>query len=397
MTLFNSSRTKQASFKKAKFFFESSNIKGGIKFAEYEYPRTDRRDIEELGKMLKKITINGLVDCNVNYKSRDKLQQAFDEPEAGTLSLPFYKKLYGYVVEYSFSDTTDEVGYTKFTCEFVEITKEKELQKTGKGFISSLKSNILGKYEESFDKGFESVKNAKEKFDSATETLKDIANEVSQVATAVAGAGDSLGDFTTSINQIVSSANQLVQSPKTLFKNIKTAFDNLSGAFASSKDLFKACKNMFNMNEKDRTQIGNSQYSIDIRNNQNLLNQAVKINALTLAYQTSTDIDYLSTQEINDVINDLELGYSQLDLSNITDRTIIDNLHQMRFNAISELNEISLSVPNIIDYQVNSPAPLNNILYSLYGNDDNKDVIISINNFRDTSNISGTIKVLKYE
>ena len=68
MTLFNQSRTKTATFRKANFIFVDSSIKGGIKFAEYEYPNNNRRDLEQLGGMLKKITISGLIDCNVNYK-----------------------------------------------------------------------------------------------------------------------------------------------------------------------------------------------------------------------------------------------------------------------------------------------------------------------------------------
>mgnify|MGYP000447800864 FL=1 len=59
MTLFNNSKIKPASFKKAKFLFDTSNIKGGIKFAEFEYPKTDKRDIETLGRMLKKISFPG--------------------------------------------------------------------------------------------------------------------------------------------------------------------------------------------------------------------------------------------------------------------------------------------------------------------------------------------------
>jgi prophage DNA circulation protein len=99
MTLFNNSKLKIAQFKNAKFFLDNSNLKGGIKFAEFEYPKTDKRDIESLGRLLKKISIRCVIDCNKNYIARDKLQKAFDEPKDGNLSLPFYKKFYGYVTE----------------------------------------------------------------------------------------------------------------------------------------------------------------------------------------------------------------------------------------------------------------------------------------------------------
>lgn len=394
MTLFNQSRTKTATFRKANFIFVDSSIKGGIKFAEYEYPNNNRRDLEQLGGMLKKITISGLIDCNVNYKKRDKLQKIFDEPKAGLLSLPFYKKMHGYITEYSFNDSNNAVGQTGFTCEFVEVSKDKKNKKTGKGFLANLKSKILGKYEEQFDKAWEVVANVKEKFDSAVETTKNVANKMNQIASSVAGAGDSLGDFSTSVNEIINSANKLVNSPKALFSNFKVAFDNLGVAYNSSKDLFNVCKNLFGIDEKDRTQIGNSIVSQDIRNNQNLINQAIRINALTLAYQTAIDIDYSNTQEINDVIASLENGFSLIDLS--IDREIIDLLHSLRYNAINELNQLRLSVPNVVEYEVKNPTPLINILFNLYGNDDNKDTIIAINNFQDTSSVVGNIKVLKY-
>jgi len=394
MTLFNQSRTKTATFRKANFIFVDSSIKGGIKFAEYEYPNNNRRDLEQLGGMLKKITISGLIDCNVNYKKRDKLQKIFDEPKAGLLSLPFYKKMHGYITEYSFNDSNNAVGQTGFTCEFVEVSKDKKNKKTGKGVLANLKSKILGKYEEQFDKAWEVVANVKEKFDSAVETTKNVANKMNQVASSVAGAGDSLGDFSSSVNEIINSANKLVNSPKALFSNFKVAFDNLGVAYNSSKDLFNVCKNFFGIDEKDRVQIGNSIVSQEIRNNQNLINQAVRINALTLAYQTAVDIDYSNTQEINDVIASLENGFSLIDLS--IDREIIDLLHSLRYNAINELNQLRLSVPNVVEYEVKNPTPLINIVFNLYGNDDNKDTIIAINNFQDTSSVVGNIKVLKY-
>ena len=395
MTLFNNSKIKPASFKKAKFLFDTSNIKGGIKFAEFEYPKTDKRDIETLGKMLKKISVNCFIDCNKNYNQRDKLQQAFDNPKAGYLSLPFYKKFYGYVVEYSFNDAKNAVGNTSVSFEFVEISKYGKNKKNGKGFLATLKSKILGKYEEQFDKAIATVKDKKEKFDSAVDTLKKVANKINQVASAIGGAGDSLGDFSTAINEIVNSSINLVKSPKILAQNVKTAFDNLSVAYTSSKDLFKVCRNLFNINEKDRNQIGNSQNSIDIRNNQDLINQLIKINALTLAYETSANIDYSNTQELNQVIADLEFGFSQI--GSIADRSIIDDLQALRYEAINYLNELALSVPNVVDYEVIASTPLTKILFNLYGNDDNKDIIISLNNINDTSSITGTIKVLKYE
>jgi len=394
--LYNKSRAKASSYKNIKFLYTDSTLDGGIKHKIFEYPRSEKREIETYGKRLKTISVSGIISIHKNNSNRDKLENAFNDGEAGTLSLPFDKKYYGIITDYKFSTNKSEVGSVNVNFTFVELSKEDKLNKVGKGLIANLKSKILGSYEEDFDKAWQNVKNAKEKFDSATDTLNDIAETISNVASGVAGAGDSLGDFSTAINQIINSSAQLVRSPKLLIGNIKIAFDNLSSSFSSDNQLFKACKELFDIDVKDRIQTGNSAFSQSIRSNQQLLNQSVRLNALLTGYEASVNQSYNNNIEIQNTLADIENGFNNIDLTLINDRTIIDNLQEARYNVVDYLNNLTLSTPNIIEYNVIGYKPLVNILFDLYGVDyqDRKQDIINLNNFSNVDNITGLIKIV---
>lgn len=387
MTTFNRKRFREASFKKAKFEFKSSSADGGIKFADFDYP-SSKREIKYLGTRKKDFTIECYTNDSKNFKARDNLIKKLEDKKAGLLKHPLLGNFYCYAISYSCKDSINELGKTDFTIEFRQVDTDNALLKKSKGFLESLKSNILGKYEDVFDKAWDNVKNAKEKFDSAVDTLKDVSEKINNVANTISSAGDSFGDFATSINQIIGSANNLVQSPRILASNLKTAFQNLGVAYNSSKDLFNVCKNLFNINEKDRDVIGNSENSIAIRNNQEELNKMVQVYAIATALDACVNIDYENTDEINQVINDIAIDFSEYDVA------VKSSLIQMRAEAISILYEQAVSLPNVIYYNIDKPKSINLVVYSIYGSLEKKEAIRKLNNIQDSRFVSGQIKIL---
>ncbi len=59
------------------------------------------------------------------------------------------------------------------------------------------------------------------------------------------------------------------------------------------------------------------------------------------------------------------------------------------------LNDLLLSLPRIIEYKT-QPNNLTSIVYDFYGNLDNLEIIRRLNKIKDTSRVSGTIKILSY-
>lgn len=394
MTIFNTARLPDGQFREAFFFYQESSGSGGRKTQTHEYPNKTERYVEDLGGLEKKFTLNVFTDDNVSYSERDDLIKALDEAGVGTLVHPSFGDLEVVVVGYTFTESVKELGITKFTINF-EVASQNILPTkitATKGFLAQLKSDILGDNEKAFDKGWKSVKNAKAKFDSGVKTLKRTANKINNVAKQIQGLGDSFADLTTSLNQIVNSAKKLVQAPSVLASNLRTAFNNLGVAFKNSKDLFNTTKKLFGFNERDQAIVGNSQIQKDIKTNQDQLNNFVNVAVLATAYDASVNIEYNNLQELNQVIADLENGFNQL--PDTIDKNLRDALLQMKIEATNIFSELAISLPNVANYNVINPISLNNLIFKLYGSLELKETIRLLNNFGDTSQIQGNIKIL---
>lgn len=394
MTIFNTARLPDGQFREAFFFYQESSGSGGRKTQTHEYPNKTERYVEDLGGLEKKFTFNVYTDDNVSYSERDDLIKALDEAGVGTLVHPSFGDLQVVVVGYTFTESVKELGITKFTINF-EVASQNILPTettATKGFLAKLKSDILGDNEKAFDDGWKSVKNAKAKFDSGVKTLKRTANKINNIAKQIQGAGDSFADLTTSLNQIVNSANKLVQAPSVLASNLRTAFDNLGVAFKNSKDLFNTTKKLFGFNESDQAIVGNSQIQKDIKTNQDQLNNFVNVAVLATAYDASVNIEYNNLQELNQVIADLENGFNQL--PDTIDKNLRDALLQMKIEATNIFSQLAISLPNVANYNVINPISLNNLIFKLYGSLELKETIRLLNNFGDTSQIQGNIKIL---
>lgn len=394
MTIFNTARLPDGQFRDAFFFYQESSGSGGRKTQTHEYPNKTERYVEDLGGLEKKFTLNVFTDDNVSYSERDDLIKELDKAGVGTLVHPSFGDLEVVVVGYTFAESVKELGITKFTINFEVASQNVLPTKTTatKGRLAQLKSDILGDNEKAFDDGWQSVKNAKAKFDSGVKTLKRTANKINNIAKQIQGAGDSFADAITSLNQIVNSANKLVQAPSVLASNLRTSFDNLGVAFKNSKDLFNTTKKLFGFNESDQAIVGNSQIQKDIKTNQDQLNNFVNVAVLATAYDASVNIEYNNLQELNQVIADLENGFNQL--PDTIDKNLRDALLQMKIEATNIFSELAISLPNVASYNVINPISLNNLIFKLYGSLELKETIRLLNNFGDTSQIQGNIKIL---
>jgi uncharacterized protein YukE len=394
MTIFNTARLPDGQFRDAFFFYQESSGSGGRKTQTHEYPNKTERYVEDLGGLEKKFTLNVFTDDNVSYSERDALIKELDKAGVGTLVHPSFGDLEVVVVGYTFAESVKELGITKFTINFEVASQNVLPTKTTatKGRLAQLKSDILGDNEKAFDDGWQSVKNAKAKFDSGVKTLKRTANKINNIAKQIQGAGDSFADAITSLNQIVNSANKLVQAPSVLASNLRTSFDNLGVAFKNSKDLFNTTKKLFGFNESDQAIVGNSQIQKDIKTNQDQLNNFVNVAVLAIAYDASVNIEYNNLQELNQVIADLENGFNQL--PDTIDKNLRDALLQMKIEATNIFSQLAISLPNVASYNIINPISLNNLIFKLYGSLELKETIRLLNNFGDTSQIQGNIKIL---
>lgn len=394
MSLIDLATLAEGNYKGASFHYQTNEITGGRKKISHEYPGKKERFVEDNGGLEKKFSLTVWTDDNTSFGQRDALIEALENEDLGTLEFQTFSQEDVAAIDYTMRDEIKMAGVSQFTINFEKSSPQVfPSQLAGnKGFLANLKSKILGDSEAKFDSAFASVKNAKQKFDSATTNVKAAARKINAASKRVQAAGNSFSDFTTSINQVVSSVNSLVQSPAILANKINSALSNLQLAYDNSKDAFNVFKGMFGFSQEDQNADGNSQTQKDIKNNQNQLNNLINVGVLAIAYEAAANIDFADVDELNQVQSDLENGWNSL--PETIDPDILKTLITMRIEAAKLFADLSIGLPNVIDYEVLNPTSLNVLVYQLYGSLDLKNTIRDLNNFRDTSAVSGTIKVL---
>lgn len=393
MTIFNTARLPQCTIGGVKVFYKESTVSGGRKTVTHEYPDTNTRYVEDLGKLEKTYNIEAVVNTNVSFSDRDKLLTVLEKGGLVTIIHPAFNKKQVVLKNYSLVDSTVSLGICSFSLSFEEASLNKlpSTVKGNAGFLDKLKAGVLDGSSNFFGVTWKDVTDAKESFDSAVATLSNTANEMQRTAQLVQGSTDTFSDFTTAINEVIDGARALVQTPAVLASKIKASMNNLSIAYNSAGDLFVVLENFFGFNGADSTVTGSSSLQKQIASNQNAIQNIFQAQSLALAYNAGANIAYKTLDELSAVITSLENGFDLL--PSTVDRDTYKLLLQMRIEAMNIFNKLAIGLPKVTDYTTNK-VPLNILVYSLYGSLDNKNTIKELNSFKDTSSISGTIKIL---
>lgn len=379
-------------------YLQSTTLRGGRKKISNEYPFRKERFVQDLGALERKFTLVLFTDDNTGFDDKNDLLIELEAEGNIEMVHPEYGELIvqclGYTCENNY---INESGISRFTIE-IEVASDNISPSdalANKGFLANLKSAILGKNEEKFNQAFKSVKNAKRKLDKAVKSIKKISNQMNSIAKKVQGLGDSFADFTTSLNQIANSAKSLAQTPSILSSKLTASLNNLQTAYSNSKDAFNVVKDLVGFDAGEKQANGNSQEQQDIVNNQNQLSNLISVGAMATILDSSVNIEFESIQDLQQVINDIESAFASLPKT--IDREVYNDLLTMKIEANKVFNQLSLTLPNITDYEVINPININKLCYLLYNNLDKKQSLIALNNIKETSLVSGKIKIFTNE
>jgi prophage DNA circulation protein len=366
-------------------YLQSTTCNGGRKVVSNEYPYRDLRYIQDLGGLERKFTINVITDDSEGFENKKKLLKMLDDGGQLEMSHPDYGDLKVFCLSYTAENNyINEVGLTRISLN-LEVASLNIFPLTAKkkGFLARLKSAILGKNEEKFNKAWKAVKKVKGTFDNTVKTMNSVSKKMKQVAKKIQGAGDGFGKFTSGLNDLALSAKQLVQSPTLLVANLKANFNNLATAYSTAKDVFNIAKDLAKLNFDDINMDGNSQQ----------ITNYIVSSAMATCYEQVVLIDYKTTDEIDIAIKELETAFKNM--PSTIDKDIYDLLNQARIEAMNTLNALAISLPSLNKININNPISLTNLCYSLYGNLDLLETISKLNKIIDPTAISGDIWILK--
>jgi prophage DNA circulation protein len=394
MTIVNIAKYPRAQFRNIEFYLQNTSINGGRKTITHEFPDTDNRYVEDLGKLEKIFTVDAILDINGGNSDRESFIKALDNEGIGVLIHPLYGRQEVVVKNYNISDNINELGIVRFNIVFERAARNRfpEQAKSNLGFVDRLKKSTNDALDKNFSDSWASVKNNIEAFKNIRKATENTAREIKRASQLIVGSANEVAAFVSSINEVIDTAGALVQSPSDLVGKLRTSFDNLEVSYSSSRDLFNVTKGMFDFDTASINKAsGTSTTTNAINTNQDLLNEFANISALTAAYNAAVNINYGNLDDLNTIRDELEAGFNTVETT--IDRSIFQELIEVRVEANKVFDTLSINLARIVDYTTRATS-LNTLVYSLYGSLDLKSEILELNNIRDTSLVEGTIKIL---
>jgi len=172
----------------------------------------------------------------------------------------------------------------------------------------------------------------------------------------------------------------------TIGENLESLFNSYDLVGKTAQDRFLMDKELFQFGTEETMINSNEDLTISL----NTLDINIRINALALAYDNSTNVEYGNTDELEVVISDLEAEYDSI-LENDIDSDTRIALLDLKTRAIGFLSNLELK--DVVEINT-FPIPSTVLSYQYYKDSFFADNIISLNNINNTGFIEGTIKIL---
>lgn len=399
-TIFSFSRLRKAKFRNVRFFIlEDGSTTGGRKTITHEYVNSDRRFVEDLGKLKNSYNLELYVENNNGSNDRDNLERALSKKGRGKLVHPFRGSK---MVTITGSWTAvEKYGWVKYTATFTESDSAvlPQQEQGNKSLLDRLKNGIKSFQETKVGSVFNAVGKGFKTFQKGVDKVNGFTEEMLEVSNYVLNSTSQLGDLTNTLNDIIDNVALLIKTPSELGSRISNSFTQFELIGERVVDQFNATKGLFGFGSGDTDTKTNTANQRTIKLNNDTINIAIRSNALALAYQNATDINYNNNEELQDIKGILEDEYQSLIL--IADDDTLDLLRELRSQAEIIFDKLEKTVPKIYTIELTSYQNIHQIVFDYYGNfansedfEDKVEEIWNLNTFTNPSKIRGEIKLL---
>ncbi len=385
----------RAKFKGVSFLFLSSSITGGRKTVTHEYPNKNTRFSEDLGKLDKTFSIDATVS-NLNYKqNRDALINILESQGAGELVHPTLGTVTVQVSTYTLNEDISDLGNAKFSINFERtepnifplqaINNEPTINSKSESLFLRIKDNISNTYK-SVTGRFASFNDAKDKVLDYVDKAHSVAANLRQIAA-------NINEFANSINGIIQDVNSLVTAPAQLAASINNVLVQGQTLFEQPNDVLAYYQGLFGYGDDDSSISLITEDRIFRQENRDVLNSNIKVGALTGAYQSVINLEFLTTDDIEGTRTILEDQYLLIIEDQNVDFDTKEALQDLRNEVEVFLRDQEKVSSNITEFRVYN-EPVTALVYRLYGDLTRTEDIIDINSFDNVSFIEGDINIL---
>lgn len=384
-----------ASFKGASFLIKSGTTSGGRKTVVHEYPNTDRRFVEDLGELKETFTIEGIVHGTNYFTDRDALILALKSGGSGELVHPFFGTVTVVAQPYTLIENTTIFGIARFSMTFNKsgesifprqsINNKSLINRNKNSVISSVKTDIFNIFNVS--------KQSSLNFTDAKSIMISIADAFEINSDTIFKVVGNISNFTSKLETFRDNVNSNAFDSN----NLSIEFTDIFGAFellgSTAQNQFDILKGLFSFGSDQEAITTSTLQRIERKTNRDILNSAVRTDALAQAYNVVTDLTFNTEDDVQKTQKVLDNQFEFI----INDNNLSDNslkeIKDLRVEVRKFLEQESVNAFRIAEVET-AEIPIAILTYRYYGNVDNTQKIIDLNNSKNPTFIDNTVKIL---
>lgn len=307
-----------ASYKGAPFLVNRVSTSGGRKTVQHEFPNSNIQVIEDLGLSPRVYSISAIIAEPDYIQKRNTLLRALEEGGKGVLIHPFYGRIENVVARtFTLNEDVSRLGDT--VVEIVFAPSETDGLPTQSvntvSQVSTLAATVSNNTATDITDLFKVTNTFLGNFSAATTKLNDIADAFSINAQLPTVSADQINAFNSLVDNFSSSINKLVGDPAQLAADIQEIFVEFPKLYTTATQQTDSLALFFNFGDDDIAINPTTAGLTERKQNNDVLNNAMKSFALSEAYVSSAQIVFTTVNDIESTADTLEEAFQSIKLA----------------------------------------------------------------------------------
>lgn len=379
----------RAYFGKYGFFLTDFTVETGRRIFKAEFSRAPEVSwvpeffVEDLGRKIKEISINGFVVSQTYQQDRNNLLEEFQSGKVGTLSIPYFPNQQVYVISCRLMESTQEGGIAHFAVTFAEagdkvIADDRLIPRTGLSSFDKAADWLDGVLKQAIQE---------EKYlQEATEAVLKVTDTLFNIVSPLMQATDDINLLKGAVLDFRKSVLFLAGEPQRFLSAIQSVWDAVFNThIAPATQLQIAINSTTALGEQ--LSVARSKKDEAVRKElHNALTLSMMLTLLESAVRAAPTLKYTNQDERSEfgkmILKEIELCQFKVKDPNIA--TYLEKLKTAMIHHLAPTNrsESAQSLKSLYSVRTETALPLLLILHELDGNLSRYEKIIEQNRIK---------------
>ena len=306
----------EAEYKGVKFACNLSTTTVGRSKIVHEFANSDIDNIEDQGRNPRSYKLTAII-IGVDYRSqRDALLNAIDENgEPGVLIHPWYGRIENAVaMPVTFDENINTLGRLEIPITFRISDSEgipavTALSTSG---ITNRRDTAISAVNTDFSETYSVTNEFPGNYEASQSKANNLVDSIRKFVTTISIVTQNSASFFARVDSFSRNINSLVNDPEGMGDGIVGLIGDISDLYETSEQTLTVSKKFFNFGDADIPINPTTAGLAERRRNNIAFNEAVQVSALSVAYQSASQIDFRTIEEVEAIQRELEGEYGGL-------------------------------------------------------------------------------------